>query len=260
MHFSWIDRETTDDDRDWIVRQYAAMFVHGPTAVIDSAEYSMAIDFLETYPKAQAVFEALLRQVPPAHYGPLLRSSQSVFWDVKRGLYEAAAQRPELHDALGHALSASFYAVYGMVDVIEAAELFRRITVTDGPTREGLLATTTRPMPMSSGSAIIVTDPDWQRPDYFLLEMAVTEGPRRWRSGSELLLDGRVRGHLMHWRYPFPGKLAHVTLPGRTLKQHSEFHLIKADPSEAADLVDRDFELWLPGLREYVAGQANNTD
>ncbi len=45
-----------------------------------------------------------------------------------------------------------------------------------------------------------------------------------------------------------------------TLKQHSEFHLVKADPSEAVDLVDRDFELWLPGLREYVAGQANNSD
>ncbi len=144
MYFIWIDKETTDADREWIVRQYAAIFVHGPAAVIDSAVYSLAIDFFETYPKAQGVFEALLRQVPPAHYGPLLRSSPSVFWDVKRGLYEAAAQRPELHDALAYALSASFDAVFGMVDAVEATELFRRITVSDGPVRERLLAATTR--------------------------------------------------------------------------------------------------------------------
>jgi len=53
---------------------------------------------------------------------------------------------------------------------------------------------------------------------------------------------------------------AHDENSDKDIKQHSEFHLIKADPSEAADLVDRDFELWLPGLREYVAGQATNAD
>lgn len=254
VYFSWLDKETTDADRAWIVRQYAAVLVHGSAAAIDAAVYSLAIDFFETCPKAQAVFESLLRQVPPAHYDPLLRATQSVFWNVKRGLYEEAARRPELHDALAYALSASFYAVYGMVDVIEAAELFQRITVTDEPTRETLLAATTRPMAMISGSAIVVTDPGWQHPGCFLLEMAVTEGPRRWKAGSELLVDGQIRGHLMHWWYPFSDKLAHVTLPGRTLEQHSEFHLVEGDSSEAADLVDRDFELWLPGLREYVAG------
>jgi hypothetical protein len=44
------------------------------------------------------------------------------------------------------------------------------------------------------------------------------------------------------------------------LEQNSRFHLIQADPSDAADLVDRDFEVWLPSLREYVAGPADNAD
>ncbi|GAB3827016.1 hypothetical protein ACFPIJ_07200 [Dactylosporangium cerinum] len=237
--------------RDWIVRQYAAMLVHGPGPVAESGEYGLAIDYFEDHRVASGVLAALLTQVPEDHWAGILRAAGPVQWSAKRQLFLAAAARPALHAALAKGMAASFYGVYGDIDAPEAAELLRRITVEDERVRGHLVQATTEPMLMRSGSAIVVTDAHWAHPGSILLEMVVTRGPWRWAARSELVADGRTWGRLVHWSFPFRREHEHRTLPGRPLDK-PELHRIEDPPADPADLVDRDFELWPPGLREHL--------
>jgi hypothetical protein len=238
--------------RDWIVRQYAAMLVHGPRPVTESGTDGLAIDYFTFDPDAPRVLAALLAQVPVDRRGGILRAAGPLPWPVKRDLFRAAAEIPALHAPLAEGLARSFYGTYGQVSAPEAAALFGRITVADDGVRAALAEATTRPLPMLSGSAIVVTDARWSHPGSFLLEMTAT-GPRRWSPGSELIVDGRPGGRIVHWSYPFSGRYEHRVLPGRTLDR-SQLHRIEGSPVAAAELVDRELELWLPGLREFLAG------
>jgi len=238
---------------DWIVRQYAAMVVHGPGPVTDSATYGLAIDYFEDDRDGPGFLAALLTQVPAGRWGPILRAAGPVAWPAKRRLFLAAAEMPALHAALADGLSASFHGTFGDVDAPEAAELLGRITVADDRVRAALVEATTRPMLMRSGSAIVVTDPRWTHPGSFLLEMTVTGGGWwRWSPRSELVADGRARGRLAHWSFPFRPEYEHRTLAGRPL-DNPHLHRIECPPDDAADLVDRELELWPAGLREYLA-------
>ncbi|GAA2555934.1 hypothetical protein GCM10010435_28200 [Winogradskya consettensis] len=240
--------------RDWIVRQYAAMLVHGPRPVTDSATYGLAIDYFEDRKAAPGFFAALLPQIPTGNWGGLLRAAGPLTWPIKRQLFLTAAEHPDLHEALAEGMAASFFGVYGDISAPEAADLLQHITVADDQTRAALTEATTQPLLMQSGSAIVVTDPRWTHPDSFLLEMTVTHGHRRWSPRSELVINGQAHGRLAHWSFPFHHAWDHLTLPGRTLNK-PHLHRIEGTPSDAADLVDREIELWLPGLRTYLAQQ-----
>lgn len=237
--------------RDWILRQYAAMLVHGPDPVADSGTAGLAMDYFEHREDAADVLAALLTQIPASHWGGLLRAAGPLAWPVKRQLFLTAAEMPALHAPLGQGMAASFFGFYGNIDAPEAAELMQRITLADDRTRAALVEATTQPMLMQSGSAIVVTDTRWAHPDSFLLEMTVTSGRWRWQSGSELVINGQVRGRLMHWDFPFRPEREHRRLPGRALDK-SRLHRIDGSPAEASKLVDQELELWLPGLREFL--------
>jgi hypothetical protein len=250
LRFVWNDGSVRL--RDWIVRQYAAMLVHGPRQVADSVEYGLVMDYFEAYQDAPGVLAALLAQVPADHWGGILRVAGPLAWPVKRGLFLAAAEVSALHAPLAEGMAGSFYGIYGDIDAPEAAELLGRITVADDRIRAHLVEATTQPMLMQSGSAIVVTDARWAHPDSFLLEMTVTSGLWRWSSRSELVVDGRTRGRIAHWAFPFRQEDKHLVLPGRTLNK-SQLHRIEGSPDDAADLVDRELELWPAGLRAYLA-------
>lgn len=250
LRFVWNDGDVRL--RDWIVRQYAAMLVHGPQPVADSAEYGLVMDYFEAYQEAPGVLAALLTQVPADHWGGILRVAGPLAWPVKRDLFLAAAEMPALHAPLAEGMAGSFYGLYGDIDAPEAAELVGRITIADDLVRAHLIEATTQPMLMQSGSAIVVTDARWTHPDSFLLEMTVTSGLRRWSHRSELVLDGQSRGRIAHWAFPFRREIEHLVLPGRTLIK-SQLHRIEGSPNDAADLVDRELELWPAGLRAHLA-------
>jgi hypothetical protein len=252
MYLSFVWNDADGRLRDWIVRQYAAMLVHGPRPVADSGEYGLAVDYFEAYQDAPGVLAALLTQVPPGHWGGILRAAGPVAWPVKRDLFSTAAEMPALHAALAEGMASSFYGTYGDIDAPEAADLLGRITVADERVRTHLVEATTQPMLMQSGSAIVVTDARWTYPDSFLLEMTLTGGLPRKSRKAELVIDGRTRGRIAHWSYPFRQESEHLVLPGRTLAK-SQLHRIEGSPSAAADLVDRELELWPAGLREYLA-------
>jgi hypothetical protein len=73
--------------RDWILRQYAAMLVHGSRPVADSGTYGLAVDYFEHHNDAPGVLAALLAQVPAVHWGGILRAAGSLAWPVKRRLW-----------------------------------------------------------------------------------------------------------------------------------------------------------------------------
>lgn len=250
LRFVWNDADGRL--RDWIVRQYAAMFVHGPGPVTDSGSYGLDIDYFEHDKDAAAVLAALLAQVPVGHWGGILRAAGPLAWPVKRRLFLTAAELPELHAALAEGMAMSFYGTYGDVDAPEAAELLQRITVADDRIRAALVEATSQPVLMRSGSAIVVTDTRWTHPDSFLLEMTVTGGGQRWSPRSELVVDGQALGRIAHWAFPFRPGLEHLVLPGRTLDK-PQLHRIEGTSTSAEDLVDRDLELWPAGLRQYLA-------
>ncbi|MCP2323354.1 hypothetical protein HDA40_001861 [Hamadaea flava] len=252
MYLGFIWNQADRRLRDWILRQYAAMLVHGPDPVTESGTYGLAMDHFEHCNDAADLLGTLLTQVPVSRWGGLLRAAWPLAWPVKRLLFWTAAEMPALHDALGHGMAASFYNVYGDIDAPEAAELMQRITIEDDTTRAALVEATTQPMLMQSGSAIVVTDPRWAYPDSFLLEMTMVGGRWRWLPRSELVVNGRVCGRLVHWSFPFRRECEHRVLPGRALNK-PELHRIEGPTADAADLVDRDLELWPPGLREYLA-------
>ncbi|MDI6102222.1 hypothetical protein QLQ12_26750 [Actinoplanes sp. NEAU-A12] len=256
LRFVWNDGDGRL--RDWIVRQYAAMLVHGPRPVAESGEYGLAIDYFEAYQDAPGVLAALLTQVPAAHWGGILRAAGPLAWPVKRDLFQAAAEMPALHAPLARGMADSFYGIYGDIDAPEAAELLGRITIADDQVRAHLIEATTQPMLMRSGSAIVVTDARWTYPDSFLLEMTVTSGLRRWSSRSELVVDGQPVGRIAHWSFPFRHETEHLVLPGRTLHK-AQLHRIAGSPDDAADLVDRELELWPAGLRAYLAQRHGHT-
>lgn len=251
LYLSFVWGKADGQLRAWIVRQFAAMLVHGPEQVADSAEYGLAIDYFEDYQEGPGFFTALLTQVPAGRRGGILRASGPLRWVVKRQLFLAAAEIPALHAPLSEGMAASFYGAYGDIFAPEAAELLKRITVADGQVRSDLIEATTQPMPMLSGSAIVVTDARWTHPGSFLLEMTFTSRHRRWSYRSELIVDGRECGRIAHWSYPFLHRYEHRVLPGRTLDR-PELHRIEGSPIAAADLVDRELELWPAGLREYL--------
>jgi hypothetical protein len=250
LRFVWNDADSRL--RAWILRQYAAMLVHGPGPVTDSGVCGLELDYFEYCDDAPDVLAALLTQVPVGHWGGILRAAGALRWPVKRHLFRTAAELPALHAPLAQGMVASFYGVYGDIYAPEAAELLRRITVVDDRVRAALVEATTQPMLMRSGSAIVVTDERWTHPGSFVLELTLTSGSWRWLPRSELVLDGRVRGRLVHRSFPFRYELEHRILPGRTLDK-PQLHRIEGPPDEAADLVDRELELWPPGLREYLA-------
>jgi hypothetical protein len=141
---------------------------------------------------------------------------------------------------------------------VEAARLLAQITVVDDELRAALIEATTQPLRLRSGSAVIVTDPDWEHPGSFLLEATVTGGRHRWVPGSELVADGTVYGRLVHWNFPFHGTPQHHVVPPRQLDGQHSLHRIEAPPEHAHKLVDRDLELWPPGLREHVIPAAGD--
>lgn len=246
----WLDADR--ELRDWIVRQFAAMLLHGPRPVRESAGYGLWVDYFETPSDAPEVFRGLTEQLPRSRWEGLLSAAGPVPWPVKREAFLAAAEVPELHAALARGVAGSFYDVYGDVDAMEAARLVESITVTDGEVLAALTEATTRPLRLRTGSAILVTDPAWKHPGSFLLEAVVADGRWRWVPGSELVVDGTVHGRLRHWNFPFDGTPEHRLFPGHRRKGY-EVHRVEAPPEHAEALANRELEAWPPGLREHVA-------
>jgi hypothetical protein len=60
MYLRFVFNDAGGRLRDWIVRQYAAMFVHGPGPVADSGSYALAADYFEDCADAPEVLAALL--------------------------------------------------------------------------------------------------------------------------------------------------------------------------------------------------------
>jgi hypothetical protein len=239
--------------RAWIVRQFAAMLLHGPAPVAASAGYGLWVDYFETPRDAPEVFTGLAAQLPHTHWPRLLGAAGPVPWAVKRERFLEAADDPALHDDLAAGIAGSFFDVYGDVDAVDAARLLRRLTITDDNLRAALVEATTEPLRLRSGSVIVVEDPAWQHPGSILLSATVSGGRWRFAPGSDLVADGTVYGRMMHWAFPFDGTPAHRVIPGRPLDGHPHLHRIETTPQHAEALVDRDLELWLPGLRAHVA-------
>ncbi|MFC4012494.1 hypothetical protein ACFOY2_35025 [Nonomuraea purpurea] len=249
LQFVWSDAD--EYLRAWIVRQFAAMLVHGPPPVAESAEYGLWVDYFETPSDAREVFPSLAGQLPHSHWPRLLSAAGPVPWTVKRTVFTEAAEVPALHAALAKGIAGSFYDVYGNVDAVEAARLLESIRVADDDLRSALTEATTQPLLLRSGAAILVDDPAWEHPGSFLLEATVSAGRQRWVPGSELVVDGTVYGKLRHWDFPFDESLAHRVVPVPPL--HGDcLHRVEAPPEHAQVLANRDLEAWPSGLREHV--------
>jgi hypothetical protein len=254
MYLRFVWSGASEALRGWIVRQFAAMLVHGPRPVAESGEYGLWVDYFETPSDAPEVFASLTAQIPHSHWHRLLGAAGPVPWSVKRDCFLEATEIPALHAALATGIAGSFYDFLGDVDAVEAAQLLERITVADNDLRATLIEATTLPLRLRTGSVIIVDDPAWEYPGSFLLDAVVSPGGRRsWVPGSELVADGTVYGRLVHWDCPFDRTPAHRVLPGRRLDGNRGFHRVEADPEHAEALVDRELEAWPPGLREHVA-------
>ncbi|GAA2483659.1 hypothetical protein [Winogradskya humida] len=112
MYLSFVWHDADGRLRDWIVRQYAAMLVHGPRPVTDSATYGLAIDYFEDHKAAPGFFAALLPQIPTGNWGGLLRAAGPLTWPIKRQLFLTAAEHPGLHAALAEGMAASFFGIH----------------------------------------------------------------------------------------------------------------------------------------------------
>ncbi|NDU71298.1 hypothetical protein GWI34_01490 [Actinomadura sp. DSM 109109] len=241
--------------QDWIVRQFAAMLVHGPGPVAESAEYGLWVDFFESS-EASHVFAALTLQLPRDHWGRLISGAGPVSWEAKRDVFREAAEDPALHPALAKGLAGSFYDVYGQVDAVEASALLARITGADGDLLEALTEAVTQPLRLRTGTAVIVDefDPGWAHPGSFLLRAVVRSPRSRWVPRSELVADGRVYGRLAHWDFPFDAaKIAHRTVGGPEPAGRVVLFRVEGPAEHAGPLVNRDVEAWPPGLRQHLA-------
>jgi hypothetical protein len=242
--------------RRWIVRQFAAMLLHGPQPVAKSGEYGLWVDYFETPSDAPEVFGRLTTQLPHSGWHRLLSAAGPVPWAVKRECFLEAAGIPALHAALAAGIAGSFYDVFGDVDAVEAAHLLERITVVDVDLRAALVEATTEPVRLRSGSAIVVEDLDWEHPGSFLLDATFSGSRGRFVPGSELVADDVVRGTLVHWGFPFDETLAHRVIPGRRLDGHPFWYRVKGDPQGADALVDRELDAWPPGLRQAITSRS----
>ncbi|MBG6086351.1 hypothetical protein [Actinomadura viridis] len=240
--------------KDWIVRQFAAMLMHGPEPVAESAEYGLWVDYFES-PEASQVFTALTLQLPRSHWDRLISGAGPVPWEAKQHVFQEAAEVPALHSALARGLAGSFYDVYGEVDAVDALALVDRITIVDEDLLEALTEATTQPLRLRTGSAVIVdeSEPGWPHPGSFLLRAVVRSPRSRWLRRSELVADGRVYGRLVHWDFPFdPSKLAHRTVAAPEPEGRIVLFRVEGDSEHAELLVNRDLEAWPPGLREHL--------
>ncbi|NUR46957.1 MAG: hypothetical protein HOV71_02365 [Hamadaea sp.] len=255
MYLQFVWNGTGQILRDWIVRQFAAMLVHGPDPVADSARLALDVDYFEDRRLVDEVFAGLLAQVPLSKSQWLLRAAGPVPWTLKRSLFLTAADDPTLHASLAYGIGASFYGLYGDVDAPEAAELVNRIVIEEDEIRSTLVEATTGPMLMRTGSAIVVTDGRWPHPGSFLLEMTVAHGnSMRWLARPELVIDGQLRGRLLHWSYPYAREFEHELLRGPALEK-ALWNRIEANPADAAAWTGREVEVWPQKLREYLAGR-----
>jgi hypothetical protein len=251
LRHTW--RGASEALRDWIVRQFAAMLLHGPAPVAESGKYGLWVDYFETPSDAPEVFDGLAAQLPHSGWQRLLSAAGPVPWAVKRDRFLEAVEVPALHAALAAGIAGSFYDIYGDVDAVEAAHLLERVTVADDQLRAALVEATTEPLRLRSGSAIVVEDPAWRYPGSFLLDAVVAGGRWRWVPGSELVADDVVYGRLVHCGFPFDGTLAHRVVAGRELDGYHQLYRVEAAPQHAETLVDRELRAWPPGLREHVA-------
>ncbi|MFI0448311.1 hypothetical protein [Actinomadura sp. 6N118] len=241
--------------QDWIVRQFAAMLMHGPGPVAESAEYGLWVDYFESR-EASRVFTALTLQLPRSHWDRLISGAGPVPWEAKRHVFREAAEIPALHPALARGLAGSFYDVYGEVDAVDASALVELITVADEDLLEALTEATTQPLRLRTGSAMVVdeSDPGWPHPGSFLLRAVVRSPRSRWVGRSELVADGRVYGRLVHWDFPFDAsKIAYRTVVAPEPEGRIVLFRVEGAPEHAELLVNRDLEAWPPGLREHLA-------
>lgn len=109
MYLRFVYNDADRRLRDWIIRKYAAMLVHGPAPVTESGTYGLTIDYFENDADAPDVLAALLTQVPASRWGGILRAAGPLPWPVKRDLFLTAAQMPALHDPLGVGIAASIW-------------------------------------------------------------------------------------------------------------------------------------------------------
>ncbi|MET7419134.1 hypothetical protein [Dactylosporangium sp. NPDC005555] len=233
--------------RSWIVRQYAAMLVHGPRPVTDSATYGLTIDYFEHDKDAAAVLAALLTQVQAAQWGGILRAAGPLPWPAKRHLFLTAAEMPALHAPLGEAMAASFYGTYGDIDAPEAAELLRRITVVDDRVRAALVEATSQPI----ADAVRFGDRGDRRA--LGLSRQLSAGDDRCRRPMALVLAIRAGRRRAGTR---PDRTLELSVPARTRAPHAAW----PDAGQAAAAPDRrtperPAELRRPGTRT-VAGRA----
>lgn len=239
----------------WIIRQYAAMLEHGRPAVKRSALYALWVDPFEVEEEARVVYPQLFELCPSERTrGDLIASSGPVPWDAKVASFEWAADRPSMHAQLAKGLSGAFFDVYGKVDAVYAARLFRRIEVEDTETRLALTEATTSPL-MLWIDHIVTTR---EEPHAFFVAVVITSRSPRWVMGSELVLADARRGVLTSTTAVYDESKPHRRVEAESgpppHARDPQVIVLKfdGDARTAEALVGQEAALWPPGLRDSL--------
>ena len=235
----------------WVVRQYAAMLEHGSEAVKRSALYALWVDPFEVEEEARVVYPKLFELIGNDARAKLIANSGPAPWDAKLSSYEWAAALPAMHGALARGLSGSFFDVYGKVDVVGAARLFRQIEVLDAELRIPLTEATTSPLMLWIDHLYVTGDPK-----SFHIGVLVTSRSPRWIAGSELVVGNVSRGTLSQAMVTFDDDVPHTRIdavgdpPAHVRDPQIVTLRFDGDAAAVQDLAGHEVALWPAGLRE----------
>jgi hypothetical protein len=254
---AWLTGDLADAAHAWAVKQFAAMLLHGPQDVRDSADYGLWVDYFEVPADAAVMFPGLLAHIPVASWGPLLSHSGPVPWAVKRAAFAEAAQVKALQGAVALGLLGSIYDVMGRVDMAEAARLVESLPMPESEARSALEEAVSGPLLVQVAEAWRVKSTTAPWPGCYVLKVQL-KGRPRWIAGSELRWDGRVWGVVRHFDPPMPAESSlerHVfsgMTPGGLNARHVHFRVEGSD-AEIEALLGQQVESWPPGLFKALA-------